>query len=150
MRAVVQRVLEASVRVGGDETTGEIQRGILVFLGVGPDDALEDVRYLSDKVLNLRIFPDEQGKMNLSVLDIGGGILVVSQFTLLGDCRKGRRPSYAGAASPEKARCLYEEFVKEVNRVTPKVATGRFQEMMQVHLVNDGPATLLLDSRKQF
>lgn len=150
MRAVVQRVLEASVRVGRNETAGEIQRGILVLLGVGSDDTLEDVRYLSDKVLNLRIFPDEQGKMNLSVLDIRGGILMVSQFTLLGDCRKGRRPSYVEAASPEKARHLYEEFVKEVNRVTPMVATGRFQEMMQVHLVNDGPVTLLLDSRKQF
>jgi D-tyrosyl-tRNA(Tyr) deacylase len=149
MRAVVQRVAEANVRIGEQEV-GRIGRGILVFLGVGPDDGLEDVRYLAEKVAHLRIFPDEQDKMNLSVLDVGGGILVISQFTLLGDCRKGRRPSYAGAAEPELARSLYETFVKELGHYSLRIETGRFQEMMQVSLLNDGPVTLLLDSKKLF
>jgi D-tyrosyl-tRNA(Tyr) deacylase len=150
VRAVVQRVLEASVRVEGEEEVGTIGRGVLVFLGVGPEDREEDVRYLAEKVLHLRIFPDDCGKMNQSVMDIGGGILVVSQFTLFGDCRKGRRPSYAGAAPPDKAKTLYRSFVEELRRSCPRVATGRFQEMMQVRLVNDGPVTLLLDSQKKF
>lgn len=150
MRAVVQRVLEASVRVHGDEEVGSIGNGLLVLLGVGPEDSHEDARYLADKIANLRIFPDEQDKMNRSVLEVGGSVLVVSQFTLFGDCRKGRRPSYAGAAPPEKALQLYEEFVGELQLHTPAIATGRFQEMMQVHLINDGPVTLLLDSRKHF
>jgi D-tyrosyl-tRNA(Tyr) deacylase len=149
VRAVVQRVLESSVEIDGREV-GRIGRGILVLLGVGPDDGPEDVRTLTEKIVHLRIFPDEADKMNLSVLDVEGGVLVVSQFTLYGDCRKGRRPSYAGAAPPEKAETLYEEFVRKVRRFTDSVATGRFQEMMRVHLVNDGPVTLLLDSRKAF
>lgn len=146
----MQRVLKAAVQLGGGETVGEIGRGILLFLGVGQDDSREDVGYLAEKVVHLRIFPDDEGKMNLSLLDVGGAILVVSQFTLLGDCRKGRRPSYAGAAAPEKALQLYEAFLKELKSTVPTVASGRFQEMMHVQLVNDGPVTLLLDSRKQF
>lgn len=149
MRAVIQRVLEASVRVNGEET-GRIGKGILVFLGVGPDDGSEDVRYLAEKTAHLRIFPDDADKMNLSVLDIGGGALVISQFTLLGDCRKGRRPSYSGAADPGTARKLYEDFVMELRNYCNHVATGIFQEMMAVHLINDGPVTLLLDSKKTF
>ncbi len=149
MRAVIQRVSEAFVRINGQEV-GRIGRGILVLLGVGPEDEEEDVRYLAEKTAHLRIFSDERDKMNLSVLDIGGGVLVVSQFTLFGDCRKGRRPSYAGAAPPDLARKLYELFVEELRRYAPGVQTGRFQEMMQVHLINDGPVTLLLDSRKNF
>lgn len=149
MRAVVQRVSEAYVEVGGQET-GRIGRGVLVLLGVGQGDELEDVRYLADKIAHLRIFPDAQDKMSLSVQDVGGGVLVVSQFTLYGDCRKGRRPSYTGAAPPERAEELYEAFVAQVRTYSLPVATGRFQEMMMVHLVNDGPVTLLLDSRKEF
>lgn len=151
MRAVVQRVLEAAVKIGEEDVeVGRIGRGILVFLGVGPDDTMEDVYYLAEKTVNLRIFPDEMDKMNLSVLDIGGGVLIISQFTLFGDCRKGRRPSYAGAAPPDLAEALYEAFVLEVRKHTPLTATGRFQKTMRVHLVNDGPVTLLLDSRRQF
>ncbi len=149
MRAVVQRVSEAYVQVGGQET-GRIGRGVLILLGVGQGDELEDVRYLADKIVHLRIFPDAQDKMSLSVQDVGGGVLVVSQFTLYGDCRKGRRPSYTGAAPPERAEELYEAFVEQVRTYSLPVATGRFQEMMMVHLVNDGPVTLLLDSRKGF
>jgi len=149
MRAVVQRVSEAGVQIDG-ERVGSIGRGMLVLVGVGPEDGQEDIRYLAEKIVHLRIFPDEQDKMNYSVLDIGGGILVVSQFTLFGDCRKGRRPSYAGAAPPQKARMLYEAFIEELRRYALPVETGRFQEMMQVHLVNDGPVTLLLDSQKRF
>jgi D-aminoacyl-tRNA deacylase len=149
MRAVVQRVCEASVEVEGQEV-GRIGPGVLVLLGIGQDDGLEDVRYLAEKILHLRIFADSQDKMNLSVRDVGGGVLVVSQFTLYGDCRKGRRPSYAAAAPPARALELYEAFVEEIRANSLPVATGRFQEMMRVHLVNDGPVTLLLDSRKQF
>lgn len=149
MRAVVQRVSEAYVQLGGQET-GRIGRGVLILLGVGQGDELEDVRYLADKIVHLRIFPDAQDKMSLSVQDVGGGVLVVSQFTLYGDCRKGRRPSYTGAAPPERAEELYEAFVEQVRTYSLPVATGRFQEMMMVHLVNDGPVTLLLDSRKGF
>lgn len=149
MRAVVQRVGKAAVLVDG-RSVGEIARGILVLLGVGSGDGPEDVRYLAEKTAYLRIFPDEMGKMSQSVLDIKGEVLVVSQFTLYGDCRKGRRPSYSGAAPPEKARALYELFVEELRRYSLSVETGRFQEMMDVHLVNDGPVTLLLDSRKVF
>ena len=149
MRAVVQRVLEASVTAGGVETA-RIGRGILVLLGVHSADSGEDARYLAEKTAFLRIFPDESDKMNLSVLDIDGEILVVSQFTLYGDCRKGRRPSYASAARPDIAEAVYESYVGELLKFTSKVGTGRFQEMMQVFLVNDGPVTLLLDSRKEF
>ncbi len=149
MRAVIQRVLEASVKTGGVEIA-RIGRGVLVLLGINSADSEEDARYLAEKTVHLRIFPDEADKMNLSVLDIEGEILVVSQFTLYGDCRKGRRPSYASAARPDIAQALYESYVKELLKYTAKVGTGRFQEMMEVFLVNDGPVTLLLDSRKNF
>ncbi len=149
MRAVIQRVSEASVTIGGEETA-RIGKGLLVLLGVGADDTIEDVRYLAEKTKNLRIFSDDADKMNLSVLDIGGEALVVSQFTLYGDCRKGRRPSYASAAPPDAANALYESYVKELSAFISNVQTGRFQEMMQVSLVNDGPVTLLLDSKKNF
>jgi D-tyrosyl-tRNA(Tyr) deacylase len=149
MRAVIQRVLEASVKAGGVEIA-RIGRGALVLLGISSEDSEEDACYLAGKTVYLRIFSDEADKMNLSVLDIEGEVLVVSQFTLYGDCRKGRRPSYASAARPEIARALYESYVKELLKFTPKVGTGRFQEMMEVFLVNDGPVTLLLDSRKTF
>ena len=149
MRAVVQRVLEARVQVER-AVVGEIGKGILVFLGVAQGDSHEDVRILADKVVHLRLFPDADDKMNRSVLEIDGGILVVSQFTLLGDCRKGRRPSYAAAATPDQARGLYEAFVVVLRQVATVVATGRFQELMQVQLINDGPVTLLIDSRKTF
>ena len=149
MRAVVQRVLEAFVRVGPEEV-GRIAQGLLVFVGVGSGDSLEDARALADKVAYLRIFPDDEDKMNRSVLEVGGGVLVVSQFTLLGDCRKGRRPSYAGAAEPGLARSLYDAFIEQMRAYPVQVASGRFQETMRVHLVNDGPVTLLLDSRKRF
>ncbi len=149
MRAVIQRVTGASVTIGGEEVD-RIGEGMLVLLGVGAGDTEEDARYLAEKTVNLRIFSDEADKMNLSVLDTGGGILVVSQFTLYGDCRKGRRPSYTVAAPPETANALYEYYVGEVRKFTSRVGTGRFQEMMQVSLINDGPVTLLLDSRKNF
>jgi D-aminoacyl-tRNA deacylase len=149
MRAVVQRVLEAAVRIAGEEV-GRIGAGLLVFLGVGQGDRLEDVDFLVEKVVHLRVFPDLDDKMNRSLLDIGGGVLVVSQFTLWGDCRKGRRPSFAGAAPPDHARSLYEAFVKKLRDYPIPVETGKFQEMMAVHLINDGPVTLLLDSRKAF
>ena len=149
MRAVIQRVLETSVKTGSVEIA-RIGRGALVLLGIGSADSEEDACYLAEKTVHLRIFPDEADKMNLSVLDIDGEILVVSQFTLYGDCRKGRRPSYASAARPDIAQALYEFYVKELLKYTAKVGTGRFQEMMEVFLVNDGPVTLLLDSRKNF
>ncbi|MGC9967395.1 MAG: D-aminoacyl-tRNA deacylase [Syntrophobacteraceae bacterium] len=149
MRAVIQRVLEASVKTAGVEIA-RIGRGLLVLLGVGGADSGEDARYLAEKTVYLRIFPDRADKMNLSLLDIAGEILVVSQFTLYGDCRKGRRPSYASAAPPDTAVVLYEAYVKELLKFTPRVGTGRFQEMMEVFLVNDGPVTLLLDSGKNF
>ena len=149
MRAVIQRVIEAGVTIDG-VGTARIGKGLLVLLGVGAEDTIDDAAYLAEKTAHLRIFSDAADKMNLSVLDIDGEILVVSQFTLYGDCRKGRRPSYAGAAPPRAAEALYESFVKELRNLTPKVCTGRFQEMMQVSLVNDGPVTLLLDSRKGF
>jgi D-tyrosyl-tRNA(Tyr) deacylase len=145
MRAVIQRVAEAGVRIDGVRTA-LIGRGILVLLGVGSGDRGEDARYLAEKTAYLRIFADDGQKMNLSVLDIDGEILVVSQFTLYGDCRKGRRPSYVSAAPPDIALPLYENYVAELLKFTPKVSTGRFQEMMEVHLINDGPVTLILDS----
>ena len=149
MRAFVQRVLESSVKVEGEEV-GRIGRGILVLLGVGHDDEAKDAAYLAEKVVHLRIFPDEQGKMNRSLLDVGGGLLAISQFTLWGDCRKGRRPSFVAAAEPAKAEELYEAFIRSARSLGVTVAAGRFQEMMQVSLVNDGPVTLLLDSKKAF
>ena len=149
MRAVVQRVRRAKVDVEG-RTTGEIGSGLLVFLGVGHNDSETDCDYLAGKIAHLRIFSDEQGLMNRSVLEIGGEVLVVSQFTLWGDCVKGRRPSFTRAAPPEKARMLYEHFTRLIREKGLKVETGVFQEMMEVHLVNDGPVTLLLDTEKSF
>ena len=149
MRAVIQRVKEASVSVETEEV-GRIDQGILVLLGVGQDDGPGDAIYMAEKVVHLRIFADEQGKMNRSLLDVGGGLLAVSQFTLWGDCRKGRRPSFITAAEPTEAEELYEAFVQHAGSLGVTVATGRFQEMMEVSLVNDGPVTLLLDSKKEF
>lgn len=149
MRAVVQRVSEAGVRVDG-ETVGEIRGGLLVFLGVGREDDEKDADFLAGKITNLRIFPDEAQKMNLSLLDAGGAMLVVSQFTLHGDCRKGRRPAFTAAAPPERAEPLYERFIAEVENLGVRVAAGRFGAMMDVQLVNDGPVTLLLDSKGAF
>jgi len=149
MRAVVQRVSSASVKVDGEEI-GRIGTGLLVLLGVHGEDSDEDVRWLAEKIINLRVFEDEGGRMNRSLLDTGGEILVVSQFTLYGDCRKGRRPSWSKAAPPERARILYERFCEQVRSTGVTVATGRFQAMMQVSLINDGPVTLLLDSNKTF
>jgi D-tyrosyl-tRNA(Tyr) deacylase len=149
MRAVVQRVSRAQVTVGG-ETVGEIGRGLLVLLGVAHADTETDADYLAGKIVGLRIFEDENGKMNLDTASIGGGILVVSQFTLYGDVRRGKRPSFDAAASPERARRLYEYFVERIRAAGLPCQTGRFQEMMQVELVNDGPVTILLDSAKTF
>lgn len=149
MRAVVQRVSKACVRLDS-EVVGEIRGGLLVFLGVGREDTEKDVDFLADKTTNLRIFPDEAQKMNLSLLDAGGAMLVVSQFTLHGDCRKGRRPAFIAAAPPEQAEPLYERFVARVESLGVRVATGRFGAMMEVELVNDGPVTLLLDSKGAF
>jgi D-aminoacyl-tRNA deacylase len=149
MRAVLQRVTRASVRVGG-ETVGEIGRGLLVLVGVARDDTPEDARYAAEKTINLRVFDDEGGRMNRSVLEAGGALLVVSQFTLHGDVRRGRRPSWFDAAQPEAAEPLYELFVAEARRLVPRVETGSFRQMMEVELVNDGPVTILLDSRRQF
>ena len=149
MRAVVQRVTKASVEVSGD-IVGKIEAGFLVLLGVARDDGKEDADYLADKITNLRIFNDEHGKMNLSLLDAGGAMLVVSQFTLYGDTRRGRRPSYIDAAEPEKANALYEYFVERIRSQNVRVETGVFQAMMKVNLTNDGPVTILLDSRKAF
>jgi D-tyrosyl-tRNA(Tyr) deacylase len=149
MRAVVQRVIKASVAVDGLEV-GSINQGILVLLGVGHKDGRQDAEYMAEKVVRLRIFADEQGKMNRSLLDVGGGLLAVSQFTLWGDCRKGRRPSFVAAAEPAKAETLYEAFIGHARSLGVTVASGRFQEMMEVSLVNDGPVTLLLDSKKEF
>ncbi len=149
MRAVVQRVKEASVHVNG-VVIGAIQAGLLVLLGVDENDADPDVRYIADKVAEMRIFRDEDGKFNRSVEEAGGAVLVVSQFTLHGDCRRGRRPSFSRAARPEKAIPLYESVVSALRARGLTVATGEFGAMMDVHLINDGPVTLLLDSEKQF
>lgn len=145
MRAVLQRVSRAKVTVDG-EITGDIGQGILVLLGVGAGDTDADATYLVEKTVNLRIFSDDEGKMNRSVLDVGGGLLVVSQFTLYADARKGRRPSYIGAAAPDEANRLYEVYVAEARKHLSTVETGRFQAMMDVELVNDGPVTILLDT----
>lgn len=149
MRAVVQRVTSSSVTVEG-LVVGEIGAGFLVLLGVARDDGKQDADYLADKITNLRVFNDEHGKMNLSLIDRSGAMLVVSQFTLYGDTRRGRRPSYIDAAEPEKANALYEYFVARVRAQGVRVETGVFQAMMKVNLTNDGPVTILLDSRKTF
>ncbi|MGA2459217.1 MAG: D-aminoacyl-tRNA deacylase [Terriglobales bacterium] len=149
MRAVVQRVSRARVIVNG-ETVGEIGLGLLVLLGVGAGDTRTEADYLVEKTIGLRIFEDAGGKMNLSVAEVDGALLVVSQFTLYGDVRRGKRPSFDGAAPPEQARELYEYFVEKVRASGVRSETGRFQEMMQVELVNAGPVTILLDSAKAF
>jgi D-tyrosyl-tRNA(Tyr) deacylase len=149
MRAVLQRVTRASVRVEG-VTVGEIAAGALVLLGIARDDTPEDARYLLEKIAALRIFEDAEGRMNLSVQETGGALLVVSQFTLYGDARRGRRPSWSEAAAPDMAAPLYEFFVGEARKSVARVETGSFRRMMEVELTNDGPVTILLDSRKQF
>jgi D-tyrosyl-tRNA(Tyr) deacylase len=149
MRAVVQRVTRARVTVD-DDVVGEIGKGLVVLLGVAHDDAKADADYLAPKIVSLRIFDDADGKMNVSLKDIDGGLLVVSQFTLYGDVRRGLRPSWSDAAPPEIAEPLYEYFVEISRRLVTRVATGSFRRMMQVELVNDGPVTLMLDSRKLF
>ena len=147
MRAVLQRVSRAAVVIDG-ETVGAIERGLLVLLGVAPTDTPAEAQWLAEKTAGLRIFNDEVGKMNLSVADVRGAVLVVSQFTLYGDSRKGRRPSFIGAATPDLAVPLYEEFVNTLRSLGLPVATGRFGAMMQVELVNDGPVTLILDTKE--
>ncbi len=149
MRAVIQRVSSARVEVDG-VVSGAIDGGILVLLGVAAGDGVADVTWLLDKIINLRIFPDREGKMNLSLVDSGGALLAVSQFTLLADCRKGRRPGFSRAATAELARELYQLFVDKARAAGVVTATGVFQADMQVHLVNDGPVTMLLDSNKEF
>lgn len=149
MRAVVQRVRSARVTVE-DEVVGEIGPGLVVFLGVGEDDTSDDLSYLVDKVANLRIFEDDDGKMNYSALQLNLQVLVVSQFTLWGDCRRGRRPSFSHAAPPEKAVAMYEEYVRRLQGAGLSVETGRFQAMMTVSVENDGPVTILLDSDRLF
>ena len=149
MRAVVQRVSRAQVSVNG-EIAGKIGLGLLVLLGVGCDDTEADASYLAGKIAGLRVFEDDRGKMNRSVQDAGGSVLAVSQFTLYGDVRRGKRPSFDSAAPPEKARQLYEFFVERIRSAGLRCETGRFQEMMKVELVNEGPVTILLDSAKAF
>jgi len=149
MRAVVQRVTRAKVSVE-NEVVGEIKQGLVVLLGVARDDVEADAEYLASKIASLRIFDDEAGKMNRSLVDINGGLLVVSQFTLYGDVRRGLRPSWIEAAAPETAKPLYEYFIERVSQLVDEVACGSFRSLMQVELVNDGPVTILLDSRKQF
>jgi D-tyrosyl-tRNA(Tyr) deacylase len=149
MRAVVQRVFQAGVSVGGN-VVGSVQKGLVIFLGVGRDDDLKDAEYLAEKITNLRIFEDESGLMNRSVLEAGGAVLVVSQFTLFGDCRKGRRPSFTEAAGPAAAEKLYTHFCRTLRDLGPTVATGIFQAEMRVLVDNHGPVTMLLDSRRLF
>ncbi|MDD4666188.1 MAG: D-aminoacyl-tRNA deacylase [Clostridia bacterium] len=149
MRAVVQRVKAGAVLVG-EQTVGRIKEGLVVFLGVGQNDEEEDACYLAKRIANLRIFADETGKLNLSVQETGGEVLVVSQFTLYGDCRQGRRPSFTAAAPPQAANLLYQFFVEKIKDQGITVATGVFQEEMLVKIENDGPVTMLLDSRKLF
>jgi D-tyrosyl-tRNA(Tyr) deacylase len=149
MRAVVQRVSRAKVTVN-EWTTGEIGMGLLVLLGVGHEDTEADATYLAEKIAGLRVFEDHDGKMNRSVQDVGGSVLAVSQFTLYGDVRRGKRPSFDAAAPPDNARQLYDFFVQRIRAAGLRCETGRFQEMMQVELVNEGPVTILLDSAKAF
>jgi len=149
MRAVIQRVKEAGVSVDGS-LLGQIQKGVLVLLGVGQDDKEEDADYLLSKIIHLRIFEDSGGKMNLSIKDVQGEMMVISQFTLYGDCRRGRRPSFIMAAEPKKAESLYEYFIAEGKRAGINTVAGRFQAMMDIKLINEGPVTILLDSRKAF
>lgn len=149
MRACIQRVRHASVTVR-QQVIGKIGRGFLVLLGVAQNDTEADLNYLAEKIIGLRVFEDRDGKMNLSIKDVQGEMLVVSQFTLYGDCRKGRRPSFVAAAQPDQAKLLYEQFVQRVTEAGITVATGQFREHMDVELLNDGPVTLILDSNKDF
>src|SRR5690242_3678989 len=149
MRAIVQRVTRGSVTVDG-EIVGQIGKGLVILLGVAHDDTRADADYLAPKIASLRIFDDSEGKMNLSLKDVGGGLLVVSQFTLYGDVRRGLRPSWSEAAPPELAEPLYEYFVESSRKLIARVATGSFRKSMQVELINDGPVTIMLDSRKRF
>lgn len=149
MRAVVQRVKKSSVKVDG-EIVGAIQNGLNVLIGICKDDTLDDLKYIVDKVINLRIFHDDNDKMNLSVKDINGAILAISQFTLYGDCRKGRRPNFMNAMGGDEAKALYEEFVKMLKESGLKIETGEFGAHMNVEIENDGPVTILLDSKKEF
>ena len=146
MRAVIQRVDEAKVTVGGN-VIGAVSKGLLVLIAVGTEDSREDVLFLKRKILNLRIFEDSQGTMNRSLLEVGGELLIVSQFTLYADCRKGNRPSYSRAAPPSRAHELYQELVRQIESERVSVRTGRFQAMMKVSLVNDGPVTIIVDSK---
>lgn len=149
MRSVVQRVDRANVRIGSEQISC-IEKGVLVFIGIGRGDQQSDADYLAEKIINLRIFEDRQGKMNLSLLDVNGEMLVISQFTLLGDCRKGRRPAFTDAEDPEQAKILYEYFITRVSEKVSSVAEGKFQAAMSVESVNNGPITILLDSKKRF
>ena len=149
MRAVVQRVSRASVEIAGQDVA-HVGRGLLVLLGVGEGDGEAEADYVARKIAGLRVFEDQQGRMNLSVAEVGGAVLLVSQFTLYGDCRRGRRPSFSRAAAPEEAERLYEMVAGKLREAGLHVGTGRFQEMMQVELVNDGPVTVLLDSERVF
>ena len=149
MRAVVQRVKESRVIVEG-RLVGEINKGFNVLLGISKDDTIEDLKYIKDKIINLRVFEDENDKMNLSLLDIKGDILAISQFTLYGDCRKGRRPNFMNAMGGDEAKALYEEFVKMLKESGLKIETGEFGAHMNVEIENDGPVTILLDSKKEF
>ncbi len=149
MRAVIQRVEEAAVKVEG-ATVGEISKGLLVLLAVEANDGLQDLAFLKKKILNLRVFEDEQGKMNLSLRDAGGSVLMVSQFTLYGDSRKGNRPSYSRAAPPTRAKEIYDELIKQLRQEGVTVEAGKFQAMMKVALINDGPVTLIVDSNRQY
>jgi D-tyrosyl-tRNA(Tyr) deacylase len=148
MRAVIQRVTRASVKIEG-ETTGEIQKGLVVLLGIARDDTKADADYLAQKIVSLRIFDDVEGRMNVSVKEIEGGLLVISQFTLYGDVRRGLRPSWSDAAPPEIAEPLYDYFVERSRKLGERVETGGFRKMMQVELVNDGPVTIIVDSRRR-
>lgn len=149
MRAVVQRVVRAGIDISG-ATTATIGRGLVILLGIQSRDSDTDLRWMADKIIHLRIFPDEAGKMNTSLADTGGEMLIISQFTLYGDCRKGRRPGFSAAATPEIAEPMYYKFIEEVKQRGIRVATGTFQADMAVDLINDGPVTLLLDSEKTF
>ena len=149
MRAVVQRISQGKVEVN-NQVTGEIEKGLLVYLGISADDTVEDIKYMVEKVINLRIFEDSEEKMNLSLIDTNGKLLLVSQFTLMGDCRKGRRPNFGEAARPEMAQELYNIFIEECKKNSIIVETGVFQAHMMVHSINDGPVTVLIDSKKLF